>query len=180
MKVYDHYEISPCQRHEEPGLPGHFYFEACDPEEADVWTLYGHLPGEGVEAIGNFATREEAEQVYSRITGLQFTGSYQANAQLRAMHAAPELLVEASAALLARIDNITTEEFSRGGDRFEREALRAAIAEATGNAPPEPRKPIVIEVRGGVVQEVRNVPPGYEYEIVDHDDREADDAGRPA
>jgi hypothetical protein len=30
-------------------------------------------------------------------------------------------------------------------------------------------KPIVIEVRGGVVQEVRNVPHGIEYEIVDHD-----------
>lgn len=33
----------------------------------------------------------------------------------------------------------------------------------------ESRPPIVIEVRGGIVQEVRNVPPGFEYEIVDHD-----------
>ena len=32
--------------------------------------------------------------------------------------------------------------------------------------------PIIIEVRGGVVQEVRNVPPGVAYEIIDHDDRE--------
>jgi hypothetical protein len=35
----------------------------------------------------------------------------------------------------------------------------------------ESRQPIVIEVRGGIVQEVRNVPPGFEYEIVDHDHR---------
>lgn len=33
----------------------------------------------------------------------------------------------------------------------------------------ESRQPIVIEVRGGMVQEVRNVPHGFEYEIVDHD-----------
>src|SRR5262249_1570270 len=31
------------------------------------------------------------------------------------------------------------------------------------------RQPIVIEVRGGIVQEVRNVPPGYAYEIKDYD-----------
>ena len=46
---------------------------------------------------------------------------------------------------------------------------------------PAPRKPIVIEVLGGVVQDVQNVPPGYDYEIKDYDDIEADEdaAGRP-
>ena len=33
---------------------------------------------------------------------------------------------------------------------------------------------IRIEVRGGVVQEVSGVPPGWAYEIVDHDDRESE------
>jgi hypothetical protein len=51
-------------------------------------------------------------------------------------------------------------------------ACRDAVAEATDVTPTEARKPILIEVRGGVVQEVRNVPPGVEYQIVDHDDRE--------
>jgi hypothetical protein len=32
--------------------------------------------------------------------------------------------------------------------------------------------PIVIEVRGGIVQDVRNVPPGYEYEVRDYDSLE--------
>ncbi len=66
---FDAYEISPCLRIEEPDHPGRFYFEPCEPHEAHVWTLYGHIPGEGVEAIGDFATREQAEEVCARITG---------------------------------------------------------------------------------------------------------------
>lgn len=60
------------------------------------------------------------------------------------------------------------------------EQARAAIAEAAGGFSPEPRKPIVIEVRGGVVQGVQNVPPGYQYEIKDYDNLEAEssDGGR--
>ena len=92
MKVYDNYEISPCTRTEEPDKPGHFYFEVCEPHEADVWTLYGHIDGEGVEAIGDFATREHTEEVFRRITGIHFTGSPEVPARLRVMHAAPELL----------------------------------------------------------------------------------------
>jgi hypothetical protein len=92
MKVYDNYEISPCTRTEESDKPGHFYFEVCEPHEADVWTLYGHIDGEGVEAIGDFATREHAEEVFRRITGIHFNGSREVPARLRVMHAAPELL----------------------------------------------------------------------------------------
>lgn len=33
----------------------------------------------------------------------------------------------AAAAFLSRIDHITTQDFERGGDRVEREALRAAL-----------------------------------------------------
>jgi hypothetical protein len=40
--------------------------------------------------------------------------------------------------------------------------VQQAIAEATGTASREPRTPIVIEVRGGIVQGVKNVPPSYE------------------
>jgi len=93
LMVFDNYEISPCRRFEEPDSPGRFYFELCEPAKADVWTLYGHIKGEGVEAIGDFATRDAAEEIYFRITGQPFTGSYQATAaRLRLMHTAPELL----------------------------------------------------------------------------------------
>ena len=98
MKVYDNYEISPCKRYEEPDSPGMFYFEVCEPDGADIWTLYGHVNGEGVQAIGDFAERAAAEEVYFRITGLNFTGSYKADARLRIMHAGPKLLEALNAA----------------------------------------------------------------------------------
>ena len=37
------------------------------------------------------------------------------------------LVRDAARALLARIDNLTTDEFQLGGERKEREALRAAL-----------------------------------------------------
>lgn len=69
---FDGYEISPCHRFEEPDSPGRSYFEPCSPHEADVWTLYGHVAGEGVHAIGDFDTREHAEEVFARITGRRY------------------------------------------------------------------------------------------------------------
>jgi hypothetical protein len=124
MNTYDNYEISPCRRFEEPDTPGKFYFEVCEPAEADVWTLYGHIDGEGVEAIGDFSTRKAAEQVYSRITGQPFTGSYQASAHLKVMHAGPKLLAAAQAAWqrAANHEKLTMEECN---------LLRVAIADAT-------------------------------------------------
>lgn len=72
---FDGYEINPCRRLEGPGSPGRFFYEPCEPHEADVWTLYGHIDGEGVQAIGDFETRELAEEVFARITGQRYTES---------------------------------------------------------------------------------------------------------
>lgn len=44
-------------------------------------------------------------------------------------------LLAACEALLDRLDHITTEAFSHGGERTEREALRAAVARARGETP---------------------------------------------
>ena len=42
------------------------------------------------------------------------------------------------------------------------------------------KKLIKITVEGGVVQEVRGLPAGYQYEVIDHDVQEGrDDAPRP-
>jgi len=65
-KLFDNFEIEPCV-----GLPGGGY-EVCDPEDADIWTLYGHRDGEGVQAIGDFDTREAAVAIYFSITGRPF------------------------------------------------------------------------------------------------------------
>lgn len=69
---FDGYEIAPCRRYEEPDQPGQFYFEGCEADEADVWSLYGHIPGQGVECLGDFSTREHAEEIYARITGTRY------------------------------------------------------------------------------------------------------------
>jgi hypothetical protein len=70
------------------------------------------------------------------------------------------------AKLLADYDESNGEE----GEAY-RESV-AAIAEANGLIPLNCIRPIVIEVRGGVVQDVLNVPPGIEYEIRDYDNLE--------
>ncbi len=126
MKPFDNYEISPCRRYEEPERPGTFYFEICEPQEADVWTLYGHIPGEGVQAIGDFSKREYAEEAFQRITGIRFTGSYKADDHIRLMHAGPKLL-EALKALV---------EATAGYARHfhEHQVAQAVILETTGRA----------------------------------------------
>lgn len=63
---YDTLEISPCLKRED-----HVEILHEAPEEerrGDVfWTLYGHIPGQGVEAIGDFASRGTAYQVAKRL-----------------------------------------------------------------------------------------------------------------
>jgi hypothetical protein len=133
MKVYDNYEISPCKRYEEPVSPGKFYFEVCEPDEADVWTLFGHIDGEGVEAIGDFDSREHAEEVYSRITGQAFPASYQSRDWLRVMYAGQKLL-HALTELLRQIDeDIPTDSTKKHFASAVDDAL-VAIADATGRA----------------------------------------------
>ncbi len=128
LNVYDNYEISPCKRFEEPDSPGKFYFEVCEPHEADVWTLYGHITGEGVQAIGDFANREHAEEVFQRITGIPFAGACEVAGRLRVMHAGPKLLEVLSTAS----DWIDAQHFVQRTD--SQETIRNAIAEATGRA----------------------------------------------
>ena len=132
MKTYDNYEISPCTQTEESDSPGRYYFEVCEPDEADVWTLYGHIEGEGVEAIGDFPTREAAEQVYFRITGIPFIGSYQAESRLRVMHTAPRLLI-ALKGLLDAIEGLLITILS--GPFYDAwHQAKLAVAEAEGRA----------------------------------------------
>ena len=66
---FDDYEIQPCRRYIDMDEPEVSFVEPCEPSEADFWTLYGHIPGEGVQAIGDFDTRQHAEEVFARITG---------------------------------------------------------------------------------------------------------------
>jgi hypothetical protein len=43
--------------------------EQVSDAEAEFWSLFGHIPSQGLDCIGDFATREHAEEVLARITG---------------------------------------------------------------------------------------------------------------
>lgn len=98
----------------------------------------------------------------------------------------PELLgaLQANGALLHQLWDLVAdssdEDTIRAVIDTQLEKNSAAIAKATGGAPDAP-PPIIIEVRGGVVQDVRNVPPGIGYEIRDYDntDEPAEPGRRP-
>lgn len=70
---FDDYEIQPCRRYIDMDEPQVSFVEPCEPSEVDFWTLYGHIPGEGAQAIGDFDTRQHAEEVFARITGCPYT-----------------------------------------------------------------------------------------------------------
>jgi len=70
---FDAYEIhGVVQFHESDG--SRYCEPACD-DKAHFWTLYGHLPGERLICIGDFPSREQAEEIYARITGQLYARS---------------------------------------------------------------------------------------------------------
>jgi hypothetical protein len=63
---FDAFEVHGVREFEENG---HRWIEQVDEQYAQMWSLYGHIPGRGLECIGDFATREFAEEVLARIEG---------------------------------------------------------------------------------------------------------------
>jgi hypothetical protein len=49
------------------------YCEQVPDDQAESWCLFGHVPGQGLDGIGDFETREHAEEVFARITGRRYT-----------------------------------------------------------------------------------------------------------
>lgn len=134
MKPFDNHEISPCRRVSASSFSfpnGHVSFEPCQPHEADVWTLYGHIPGEGALAIGDFATREDAEEVFQRITGIPFGSHEEVQARLRVMHAGEKLL-HALASLLDAMGRLPVTILN--GPMYEALSEASQAAEAAGRA----------------------------------------------
>jgi len=130
MEAYfDNYEISGCKRYG-AGTPDSYDEQASD-DEAEFWSLYGHIPGSGVECIGDFHTRAHAEEIFTRITGLQSDVRKDFSGVFKAQKAASDLL-EA----LEELHNAC-----RFWDDQDDPALvkaRAAIAKASGGAPCQP------------------------------------------
>jgi len=63
---FDGYEVHGVAEFD--GGAGKFCEQVAD-EEAQFWSLYGHIPGQGLDWIGDFNTRKRAEEIYARITG---------------------------------------------------------------------------------------------------------------
>jgi hypothetical protein len=64
IEPFDEYEIHGCHEITENG---HTWTEQCEDSEAHFFTLYGHIPDGGVDTIGDFKTRELAEEILLRI-----------------------------------------------------------------------------------------------------------------
>jgi len=69
LTPFDAYEISGVR---EFGSGAERYCEPVPDADAEFWSLYGHIPGQGVECIGNYKSRKAAEEMYARITGRPF------------------------------------------------------------------------------------------------------------
>jgi hypothetical protein len=72
---FDAYEIHgmkrlPFSQGQEEGPVGRVIndCEQVSDAEAEFWSLFGHIPGQGLDCIGDFATRQHAEEVLARIT----------------------------------------------------------------------------------------------------------------
>ena len=63
---FDDYEVHGVREFKR-GAKG--YCEQVPDEKAHFWSLYGHIPGQGLDCIGDFRSRAAAEEVYARITG---------------------------------------------------------------------------------------------------------------
>jgi hypothetical protein len=75
---FDDYEIHGMKRLDCPGLeeePVGRIIDNCEQvsdHDAEFWSLFGHIPGQGLDCVGDFATREHAEEVFARITGRRY------------------------------------------------------------------------------------------------------------
>lgn len=66
---FDEYEVHGIYTFNDDGRT---FCEQVPDDEAQFWSLFGHIPGQGVECIGDFKTREHAEEIYTRITGRRY------------------------------------------------------------------------------------------------------------
>jgi hypothetical protein len=63
---FDDYEVHGVYEFSDDGRT---FCEQVPDDEAQFWSLFGHIPGQGAECIGDFKTRGHAEEIYARITG---------------------------------------------------------------------------------------------------------------
>jgi len=71
-QLFDDFEIHPCRTDDDAT-------EQCEPEEAQFWTVYGHMKTGGIDALHDSPTEADAYRIldiYKRLSGLPKTGNY--------------------------------------------------------------------------------------------------------
>jgi hypothetical protein len=129
MKPFDSYEIHGVHEFNEDGRK---ICEQVPDDQASFWTLCGHIPGDGAMEIGDFDSREHAEEAFQRITGIPFAGTREVQDRVRVMHAGPRLLEALQDArewiINGEVDGVAFDELSVV------DVLDAAVASVTGRA----------------------------------------------
>lgn len=63
---FDDFEIHGVR---EFGRDNHRHCEQVPDTDAQYWSLFGHIPDQGLDCIGDFRSRSEADEVLARIRG---------------------------------------------------------------------------------------------------------------
>jgi hypothetical protein len=69
---FDDYEIHGVREYHGAPFGQGKYNEQVPDDDAQFWSLFGHIPGQGLDCIGDFKTRQHAEEIYAHITGRQY------------------------------------------------------------------------------------------------------------
>jgi hypothetical protein len=144
----------------------------CDRTFTTVFDVEAESPEQALAIARERAHDEPAEECNDAYPWDTFSVADEHNIELLAW-AEDEVTLRDAAGALLNACRLVLDRWE-GGDLAEAaRACHDAVAMATANAlPPDEAWTIRIEVRGGVVQEVSNVPPGWAYQIVDYDDAE--------
>jgi hypothetical protein len=87
MKHFDNYEVHGVA---DFGRGRNRHSEQVADDKAQYWSLFGHIPGQGLECIGDFKTRQQAEDILARITGAHASRSEPTREGLKILPPDPE------------------------------------------------------------------------------------------
>lgn len=74
--TFDDFEINPCICAGDEG--NYEQISVTDPIKADIWSLFGHVAGEGLFCIGDFDSYEGANEIHRFITGEDYGQEFDA------------------------------------------------------------------------------------------------------
>jgi hypothetical protein len=147
----------------------------CDRTFFTSFLIDAETPAQALEIARVQVDDEPAEECNNRYPWHSFRISDGRGIEQLAWANEKALLRDAAGSLLDAC-RMVVDRWEHGDLAEAARACQSAIDLAMGNAVPSTDcRTITIEVRGDVVQDVSNVPPGWVYHIVDHDDAESAD-----